>query len=64
MRSVAQEPRNLGEITYGDERIREGIYDVRVFPLSLDFLGVLSKTSPTKGDRNARYARAKSVFVC
>lgn len=36
----AQEPRNLGEITYGDERIREGIYDVRVFPLSLDFLGV------------------------
>jgi PAS domain S-box-containing protein len=37
----SQEPRNLGEITYGDERIREGIYTVQVFPLSHDFLGVL-----------------------
>jgi len=37
----AQEPRNLGEITYGDERIREGIYAVQVFPLSHDFLGVV-----------------------
>ena len=36
-----QEPRNLGEITYGDERIREGIYTVQVFPLSHDFLGVV-----------------------
>src|SRR5437588_8204475 len=36
----AQEPKDLGEITYGDERIREGVYAVRVFPLSLDFLGV------------------------
>ncbi|HVH70539.1 MAG TPA: PAS domain S-box protein [Candidatus Dormibacteraeota bacterium] len=35
-----QEPKNLGEITYGDERIREGIYSVQVFPLSNDFLGV------------------------
>src|SRR2546429_7869016 len=37
----AQEPRNFGEIAYGDERIREGIYAVQVFPLSHDFLGVL-----------------------
>lgn len=37
----AQEPRNLGEITYGDERIRGGIYTVQVFPLSHDFLGVV-----------------------
>ncbi|HYY72511.1 MAG TPA: PAS domain S-box protein [Candidatus Bathyarchaeia archaeon] len=37
----AQEPRNLGEVTYGDERIREGIYTVQVFPLSHDFLGVV-----------------------
>lgn len=36
----AQEPKDLGEIAYGDERIREGIYAVRVFPLSHDFLGV------------------------
>src|SRR6184192_4766746 len=36
----AREPRNLGEITYGDELIREGIYSVRVFPLFNDFLGV------------------------
>ncbi len=32
--------RNLGEISYGDERIRQGIYSVRVFPLSNNFLGV------------------------
>ena len=32
--------RNLGEISYGDERIRQGIYSVRVFPLSSNFLGV------------------------
>ena len=37
----SQEPRHLGEITYGDERIREGIYTVQVFPLSHDFLGVV-----------------------
>jgi len=35
------EPRNLGEIAYGDERIREGIYAVQIFPLSRDFLGVV-----------------------
>ncbi len=32
--------RNLGEISYGDKRIRQGIYSVRVFPLSSNFLGV------------------------
>jgi PAS domain S-box-containing protein len=34
-------PRNLGEISYGDERIREGIYSVRAFPLSGNFLGIV-----------------------
>jgi PAS domain S-box-containing protein len=36
----AGEPRNLGDISYGDERIREGIYSVQVFPLPGHFLGV------------------------
>lgn len=36
----AREARDLGEIAYGDERIRQGIYSLRVFPLSDDFLGV------------------------
>jgi PAS domain S-box-containing protein len=31
---------NLGEISYGDDFFREGVYSVRVFPLSSDFLGV------------------------
>jgi PAS domain S-box-containing protein len=31
---------NLGEISYGDERVRDGVYSVRVFPLSSNFLGV------------------------
>jgi PAS domain S-box-containing protein len=36
-----RQPRDLGEIGYGDERIREGIYAVQVFPLSAEFLGVV-----------------------
>jgi PAS domain S-box-containing protein len=31
---------NLGDISYGDDLIREGVYSVRVFPLSSNFLGV------------------------
>jgi PAS domain S-box-containing protein len=31
---------NLGEISYGDDLIRKGVYSVRVFPLSSNFLGV------------------------
>jgi len=37
----ARKPKNLGEIFYGDERIRQGIYSVQVFPLSGNFLGVI-----------------------
>jgi PAS domain S-box-containing protein len=33
-------PKNLGEISYGDERIRRGIYSVQIFPLSDNFMGV------------------------
>jgi PAS domain S-box-containing protein len=32
--------RNLGEISYGDEIIRQGVYSVRAFSLSNNFLGV------------------------
>jgi PAS domain S-box-containing protein len=32
--------RNLGEISYGDDNIRQGVYSVRAFPLSNNFLGV------------------------
>ena len=35
-----REPKNLGEISYGDERIRQGIYSINVFPLSGHFMGV------------------------
>jgi PAS domain S-box-containing protein len=34
------EARDLGEISYGDDRIRQGVYSVRAFPLSNNFLGV------------------------
>src|SRR5882724_8714757 len=34
------EARNLGEISYGDDVIRQGVYSVRAFPLSNNFLGV------------------------
>jgi PAS domain S-box-containing protein len=31
---------DLGEISYGDERIRQGIYSLQVFPLPDNFMGV------------------------
>jgi PAS domain S-box-containing protein len=34
-------PKNLGEISYQDERIRQGIYSVQIFPLYDKFLGVV-----------------------
>jgi PAS domain S-box-containing protein len=34
------EQRDLGEISYGDECIRQGIYSVRLLPLADNFLGV------------------------
>ena len=34
------EPQNLGAIAYGDDIIRQGVYSVRAFPLSNNFLGV------------------------
>ena len=36
----SREPRNLGDISYGDERIREGIYSVQIFPMSDKFMGI------------------------
>ena len=36
----SREPRNLGDISCGDERIRDGIYSVQIFPLSGNFMGV------------------------
>jgi len=36
----AREPKDLGEISYGDELIHQGIYSVQVFPLSGNFMGV------------------------
>ena len=34
------EPKALGQIRYGDELIRQGVYSVQVFPLSDNFLGI------------------------
>src|SRR5229473_1531456 len=36
-----RKPKNLGEITCGDESIRQGIYSVQIFPLSGNFLGIV-----------------------
>ena len=33
-------PKNLGEVCYGDDRIRQGIYSVEIFPLYENFLAV------------------------
>jgi len=36
----SRESKDLGDISYGDERIQEGIYSVQVFPLPDNFMGV------------------------
>ncbi len=36
----SEEAIDLGEISYGDERVRQGIYSVRIFPFSKNYLGV------------------------
>jgi len=36
----ARGPKDLGEISYGNELIRQGTYSVQVFPLSGNFVGV------------------------
>ena len=61
----AQEPRNLGELTYGDQRIREGIYTVQVFPLSRDFLGVVFEnvTERRRSERALRESEERFRLV-
>jgi PAS domain S-box-containing protein len=54
----AGESRNLGEISYGDERIREGIYSVNVFPLPGDFMGVTFENIAER--KRAEQARRES----
>jgi PAS domain S-box-containing protein len=36
----ARHPKNLGEVSYGDECIRQGIYSVQILPLHDNFLAV------------------------
>jgi len=45
-----------GEISCSDERIRQGIYSVQLFPLSGNFLGVAFEnvTDRNRSDRPAR----------
>lgn len=52
----SREPRNLGDISYGDERIREGVYSVQIFPLSGNFMGVAFEnvTDRRRADQNLR----------
>jgi PAS domain S-box-containing protein len=59
------EARNLGEISYGDERIRDGVYSVGVFPLSSNFLGVAFEdvTDRKRGERILRDSEERFRLV-
>jgi PAS domain S-box-containing protein len=52
----AGEARDLGEIAYADENIGDGVYSVRAFPLSDNFLGVAFEdvTNRIQAERTVR----------
>lgn len=58
------EPRNLGKITYGDERTRDGIYSLEVFPLSDGFVGVVfeSVKARRRAEGNLRESEERFRF--
>jgi len=61
----AGEARNLGEIPYGDDRIRQGIYSVRAFPLSGNFLGVAIEdvTDRNRAEQTLRESEERSRLL-
>jgi PAS domain S-box-containing protein len=50
------EAKSLGDISYGDSRIREGIYSVQIFPLSGKFMGIAFEnvTDQRRAEHNLR----------
>jgi PAS domain S-box-containing protein len=61
----ARERRDLGEISCGDEHIREGTYSIQIFPLPDKFLGVsledVTDRKRVETDRREREGRILSV---
>jgi len=57
----SRESRSVGDISYGDERIREAIYSVQVFPLPGDSWALLSRMSRIANTRSRLCAKAKSA---
>ena len=55
------EARDLGEIAYGDDSIREGVYSVRAFPLSDNFLGIAFEdvTNRIQAERTLRESEGR-----
>jgi signal transduction histidine kinase len=53
---------NLGEISYGDDLIRKGVYSLRVFPLSTNFLGVAFEDVTERREKEEALTKAKELL--
>ena len=58
----ARKAKNLGEISYGDERVRQGIYSVQVFPLSGNFLGVVFENVTDRNRSEQALRESEELF--
>jgi PAS domain S-box-containing protein len=58
----SRNPKNLGEVSYGDQRIRQGIYSVQIFPLYEKFLAVAVENVTVRRESEQALSESEERF--